>query len=286
MIDILLIVLAGLFIYLVFKRKQNDSNNGHRESSFFKIDDKYTSTDQVTQALRDSGLESSNLIVAVDYTKSNLSQGQRTFNGQSLHHLSESHENPYQTAIRVVGSTLAAFDDDNLIPAFGFGDITTQGRDCFPFFPDRPCSGFAEVLSRYGELTSSIRLSGPTNFAPVIRKSLEIVCKTKSYHILVIIADGQVTSPRETINAIVEASKYPLSIVMVGVGDGPWADMHRFDDQLPARKFDNFQFVEFHQIMTQAKNPEPAFALNALMEIPDQYKMIRSLDLLSDIPDN
>jgi hypothetical protein len=38
--------------------------------------------------------------------------------------------------------------------------------------------------------------------------------------------------------------------------------------------------------MTQAKNPEPAFALAALMEIPEQYKMIRSLDLLSDIPNN
>ncbi|KAK9086919.1 hypothetical protein Syun_029313 [Stephania yunnanensis] len=44
---------------------------------------------------------------------------------------------------------------------------------------------------------------------------------------------------------------YPLSIVLVGVGDGPWDDLKKFDDRFPAREFDNFQFVNVMDIMSR-----------------------------------
>jgi E3 ubiquitin-protein ligase RGLG len=76
-----------------------------------------------------------------------------------------------------------------------------------------------------------------------------------SHHLVYDIVTTQVTrsidtapenlSPQErmTIDAIVAASAYPLSIVLVGVGDGPWDMMQQFDDNIPARSFDNFQVI-------------------------------------------
>ena len=111
------------------------------------------------------------------------------------------------------------------------------------------------------------------------------------YHILLILADGQITTDdceasRPTIDAIVEASYLPLSIVMVGIGDGPWDKMKQLDDNLPQRRFDNFQFVNFCEVIQKEDIADPSeeFALRTLMEIPDQFRMIKKLGLLNKPP--
>lgn len=50
-----------------------------------------------------------------------------------------------------------------------------------------------EVLDRYTEITPHVQLAGPTSFAPIIYEAISIVRQSKEYHILVIVADGQVT---------------------------------------------------------------------------------------------
>jgi len=260
---------------------------------FRPIPDRFTSISEVQQAVRAAGLESSNLILGIDFTKSNTWTGQRSFGGRCLHATDSPSLNPYQRVIDVVGRTLEEFDDDKLIPCYGFGDASTGNSACFPFNDnDRPSHGVTEVLDRYTEITKTIDLAGPTSFAPVIHEAIRIVREEQCYHILVIVADGQVTdaSPTgATARAIIEASDYPLSIVVVGVGDGPWDVMETYDDELPERRFDNFQFVDFNAVCcpkrgAQALEPgeqEARFALHALMEVPDQYAYIKEYGLLN-----
>ncbi|KAA0034249.1 E3 ubiquitin-protein ligase RGLG2-like [Cucumis melo var. makuwa] len=266
------------------------------DRKYSRIADNYQSLDEVTAALANAGLESSNLIVGIDFTKSNEWTGSRSFNRRSLHHIGNE-PNPYEQAISIIGQTLSAFDEDNLIPCFGFGDASTHDQDVFSFYhDDRICNGFEEVLHRYREIVPNLRLAGPTSFAPIIEMAMTIVEQTGGqYHVLLIIADGQVTrsvdthngqlslQERKTIDAIVRASEYPLSIIFVGVGDGPWDMMKEFDDNIPARAFDNFQFVNFTEIMLKNVNNvrrQTEFALAALMEIPSQYQATLELGIL------
>eukprot|EP01102_Stenamoeba_stenopodia_P005342 TRINITY_DN15940_c0_g1_i1.p1 TRINITY_DN15940_c0_g1~~TRINITY_DN15940_c0_g1_i1.p1 ORF type:complete len:274 (+),score=57.97 TRINITY_DN15940_c0_g1_i1:165-986(+) len=253
---------------------------------FRTIGDEYKSLEDLSEGLRMSGLETSNLIIGIDYTKSNLWTGKNSYGGLSLHHVSPGYLNPYQRVIDVIGKTLEPFDEDHLIPAFGFGDISTTDKSVFPFFPDgRPCHGFQEVLDRYTEITPHIQLSGPTSFAALINAAVNIVEQAKSYHILIIICDGQVTNEAATADAIIRASYHPLSIVMIGVGDGPWDMMKEFDDKLTARRFDNFQFVNFTEITSSfgVENPDLEFAKRALMEVPAQFKICRQLGYFNHI---
>lgn len=47
--------------------------------------------------------------------------GKISYNRRCLHDIGST-PNPYEQAISIIGRTLSVFDEDNLIPCFGFGD--------------------------------------------------------------------------------------------------------------------------------------------------------------------
>ena len=268
---------------------------------FQKIPDKFNTIEEVQKALRQAGLEACQLIVGIDFTKSNTWTGEVSFNGkplfvpddydaavstgQNLHSI-HGPPNPYLSAISLIARTLEDFDDDHLIPCYGFGDSTTGESSVFSLYPgNRPANGLQALVQRYRELVPHVSLSGPTSFAPLIRQAMRHVYHNgMEFHLLLIIADGQISSTcmQETMRAIEEASMFPISIVLIGVGDGPWDAMRYFDDSLPSRQWDNFQFVEFDRVLKLSasiaeERREASFALNALMELPDQYKIAEHL---------
>jgi hypothetical protein len=101
----------------------------------------FTSLAEVERSIRQEGLESCSLILAVDFTRSNEFTGEVSFGGHSLHDTSRPDTpNPYQRVISIIGRTLAHFDDDGIIPAFGFGAPPRAPRRSQPpdHYPSTP----------------------------------------------------------------------------------------------------------------------------------------------------
>ena len=122
------------------------------------------------------------------------------------------------------------------------------------------------------------------DWSAIIEKAINITKKTKKYHILMLLSTCQFRSiekKEKTKQSLIKASHYPLSIIVIGIGDGPWDEIQSLDDHLSGRWFDNLQFVPFLDVLLKhSKFPDVGFALNCLMEIPDQYEAIKRLKLL------
>ena len=286
-IGLLLFIMSTITFYLMYYFYQpgtavSQNRNARRKhetksvESTDHIRDSFASVQMVSEAILRAGVSKARLLLGIDLTASNEWQGRVSFNRNNLHklHPVKPVYNPYQRVISILGKTLQPFTEPDMVFAYGFGDIITQDSSVFNIAGEEgtACRDFREVLGRYNEMVKEVVHSGPTSFAPIIRRSMRHVVESgNKFHILVIIADGQMDDEGPTVAAIIEASHLPLSIILVGVGDGPWDIMEEFDDHLPGREFDNFQFVDF-QSMQERRNPEAAFALAALMEVPVQFQ--------------
>jgi len=249
---------------------------------FQAIADQYKTFDELKEGLKKEGLEASQLIIGIDMSYSNTSTGRNSY-GRSLHDISV--ETPYESFIKIIGPILSDFDDDNIIPLYRFGDEETTDKVVLPFSRDGKleCHGWEEVVDVYRNNVQGIRMSGPTTMAPMIREAIRLIKDSKEYHILIILTDGGISDPKLDAKAVVEASNYPLSIIAVGIGDGPFGVLEEFDDKLPSRKFDNFQFTNFTELQrrfAREECPDLLVACNVLQEIPSQYKYIKQLGYL------
>ena len=245
------------------------------------------STEAITKFLSSEEVLNAELVVAIDCTISNLRSGMMTNKGLSLHSIvdgADAASNPYQCALATVASALLPLDDDKRVAMYKFGDKETKGHSAALIGGGKiDCkSGAQPLLDAYVATIASSELFGPTNFAPVIDLAAQQAREEDRLHVLVILCDGAVSEEcwPQTCQSIINASRTaPLSIVIVGLGDGPWDDMQALDDlKGHGQRFDNVHFVEF---ASTARRGTAHFAAEALKEVPKQRRMMLELNLLN-----
>ena len=181
-----------------------------------------------------------NLSVAIDYTASN---GDPKTDPNSLHRLPLNIQpdqaiNEYEEAMLQVGTILETYAFGKRFMAYGFGgkpEGCEEVSHCFPLNgnnDDPSVKGLQELLKTYKDSLTRIQLWGPTFFVNVHKRVFEFIKEKMHkniYHVLLILTDGCIHDMRQTIDVIVEASEYPLSIIIVGIGDSDFENMAVLD---------------------------------------------------------
>ena len=226
------------------------------------------------------GMEVS-LAVAIDFTASNGDP----MDARSLHYVGSGSPNGYQQAIQHVGSIVAEYDSDKMFPVYGFGakmNGTNVVNHCFPVYGGNgEVAGVAGLQKAYIDALGAIRLSGPTLLSPFLRRCIEAhapqcTSQSQKYSVLMVLADGCICDMDETIDAIVELSYHPVSIIIVGIGNADFSQMEELDGDNKrlssklSRKVAARDIVQFVRLNDYGRTGIANLAKDTLHEIPNQ----------------
>jgi len=177
-----------------------------------------------------------NFMVGVDFTASNGNPRLP----DSLHYIDPSgRPNVYQKAILEIGDVLQYYDPAKRFPSWGFGARPIDGpvSHCFnlngsTYQPE--VDGIQGIMSAYISALRNVSLAGPTLFGQLIGTAMAIASQSladnqQKYFTLLIVTDGVVTDFQETIDAIIRASDFPMSIIVIGVGGADFKEMEFLD---------------------------------------------------------
>ncbi|CAB1340797.1 unnamed protein product [Coregonus sp. 'balchen'] len=187
-----------------------------------------------------------NFTVGIDFTGSNGDPK----SPQSLHYISPQGVNEYLSAIWSVGMVIQDYDSDKMFPAFGFG---------------------AQIPP-----TWQVSHEFPLSFNPANPFCAGIEGIVEAYRVCL----------PQTRSAIVNASRLPMSIIIIGVGGADFTAMEFLDGddgrlraptgETAAR--DIVQFVPFRQFQN---SPKEALAQSVLAEVPGQVVTYFNMNKLS-----
>ena len=239
-----------------------------------KYNDNYSIFDFISSGIR------LKLSIGIDFTGSNG----HPLDKDTLHCIIKDEPNDYERVIKSIGNILSNYNYQQLYPVYGFGAILNNSlynepSMCFNinFSENSEIYTINNILKVYRQCLDKLTFAGPTFFAPIINKVIENIRRTDNnmeYNILMILTDGVIDDMDSTIDALVEGSYLPLSVIIVGIGNADFSKMDVLDgNDIPLVSKqqirwcrDIVQFIRYNKY----KNNDHILTKEILEEIPRQ----------------
>lgn len=150
---------------------------------------------------------------------------------------------------------------------------------------DARCLGTMGVLQAYEKALNGTRLAGPTYFGKLLNKVKDEIVDNVSeyglehnniYSVVIIMTDGNCHDMDKTKELLVSLSQMPFSAVVIGVGDGEFADMEILDADAAVLRDKNgnaavrdiLQLVKYNDFKNLGLRE---LSREVLGEVPDQF---------------
>uniref|UniRef100_A0A9J2PTG5 Copine C-terminal domain-containing protein n=1 Tax=Ascaris lumbricoides TaxID=6252 RepID=A0A9J2PTG5_ASCLU len=166
-------------------------------------------------------------------------------------------ESDFQLALRAIGEIVRDYSSSKLFPALGVGakippTFYDSQEFCMNFDTDPCCRGIDGILEAYKKAARIVVPIENVTYFHIIhyvaKMAMNSGAKGLHYYILTIFTQGgPIRDLKELLDALAHASKAPLSVIFVGIGDGDFDDFYRLTSkrQVEAGKKREREIVEF-----------------------------------------
>jgi hypothetical protein len=220
------------------------------------------------------------LMVAIDCTLNNGNPSQK----DGLHFSSESWLNDYQAVLFKIGSIFDSYEGQDFV-LWGYGARTPAGHQTFFGMGER-LKGANDLVKAYDRTFSPknrnrLIMEKDAQLRLIIQSAMSRAVNASEsnrhcYSTLVILSTGCCSDVEESIEAICQAEDTPLSIVVIGIGQGDMTPVKKLAGGDDGRLFHHNgvqvqrQIVQFVSLDDFHGNTRECVS-EALQEVPEQF---------------
>ncbi|KAH7729248.1 Protein CPNA-4 [Aphelenchoides avenae] len=211
--------------------------------------------------------------------------------------------------IRAFGEPMRYFNNSNSYAAFGFGaKVPPQFREsqefCLNLDTDPYCRGIEGVQSAFKNAFTSVQPINTAHLSHVIYYVSKLAqnafnrsqAGSPCYYVLIVITRGVFDDIKETVQAVIFASRAPISIIFVGIGEADLTELQRlgtagmrlnYHGRKPER--DCIQYVSVPKCReeeTEINDLKALISERGLLNIPHQMSMFMTKNGIRPSPGN